>query len=167
MMEILGIKLVYPTATAIVICTACGISIFSALMHRKMVDRKRMDEIRKRIETHQKEYLEAQKAGDKKKMSKLEQEQAEILGLVKQNMMNSMKPTLFTMPLVLLVIWYLGAQYGAMGPLIDLPFGIPFLTKSVAETGIINGVDWFGLYLVSAITTGLLIELVLRRIMKR
>jgi uncharacterized membrane protein (DUF106 family) len=164
--ELIGIKLLYPVATAVVTALSLGISLLSSVIHRKLVNKNRMDEIRGRIEGHQKRYLEAQKKGDKKEMEKLEKEQAEILGLVKENMMASMKPSLYTMPVVLAIIWGLGYLYGRMGPLVDMPFAIPFITKPLAEAGVINGMDWFGLYLVLAIGSSLILELVLKKVFK-
>ncbi len=164
--ELFGAILLYPDAVFTVIGVAICITLFSSLLHRKVVDRKRMDEIRKQIESHQKEYTEASKSGDKKKMAQLDSEQKQIMGLVKENMMASMKPTLITMPVVLILIWLMGSWYGELGPIIDLPFGLPFLTNAVEEAGIVNGVNWFGIYISTALTTALSLELVLRRILK-
>lgn len=165
-LESLGIIVLHGEPIGIVMGIAIGITLLSSLLHRKVVDKKRMDEIRARIEKHQKDYMAANKANDTKKVAQLDKEQGEIMGLVKENMMASMKPSLVTMPIVLLLIWLMGSWYGSIGPLMDLPWGIPFLTHAVGELGVINGVDWFGLYLVSAISTALFLELVLRRIFK-
>ncbi|MBN3037484.1 MAG: DUF106 domain-containing protein [Candidatus Diapherotrites archaeon] len=167
MMELLGIKLIYPTSAAIVAVAAIGVSLVSIMLHGKMVDRSKMDDVRKRVEEHQKQFLEAQKNNDTKRVAKLEREQEAIMKEVRQNMTASMKPTLITMPIVLLLIWFLGDQFGKVGPLMDLPFGIPFLTKAVADAGIVNGMDWFAVYLVCALTTSLSIELVFRKLWKR
>ncbi|MCK4327824.1 MAG: DUF106 domain-containing protein [Candidatus Diapherotrites archaeon] len=164
--ELLGAKLLYPTVVLTVAGIAICITLFSSLVHRKAVDRKHMDAVRERMEKHQKEYLKANEAGDKKRLAQLEREQAEIMGAVKDNMMASLKPTLMTMPVVLILIWLMGSWYGGLGPVLDLPFGLPFLTHAVEEAGIVNGVDWFGLYIASAISTALFLELVLRKIFK-
>ena len=57
--EIIGIKLIYPVAAMTVVGVAVGISLFSSVLHRKVVDRRKMDDVREKIEKHQKEYLEA------------------------------------------------------------------------------------------------------------
>ena len=165
-MEIFGATVLYGDALMVTIGVAIGVTLLSSLLHRKVVDKKRMDEIRGRIEKHQKDYMEANKANDTKKVAQLDKEQAEIMGLVKENMMASMKPTLVTMPVVLILIWLMGSWYGSLGPIIDLPFGLPMLTHAAEEIGVINGVDWFGMYIMSAISTALFLELVLRRIFK-
>jgi uncharacterized membrane protein (DUF106 family) len=125
-----------------------------------------MDAIRKRVESHQKEMLQAQKDKDQKKMDKLEKEQSKIMGLVKDNMIASMKPALFTMPIFLVLIWFMSGNYAHLGPILELPIGVPFLTHAAETAGIINGMDWFGLYIVIAIGTSLSLELVLRQWLK-
>ena len=100
-------------------------------------------------------------------MDKLEKEQGEILGLVKENMMASMKPSLYTLPVVLAGIWGLGYFYGTIGPIVDMPFAVPFLTHPLAEAGIVNGMDWFGLYILLAIGSSLILELVLKKVFKK
>ena len=166
MFEIYGVKLLYPAAVMTVTGIAVGVTLFSSLLHRKVVDRKKMDAERQRIEAHQKEYLAASEAKDTKKIAKLDAEQQEIMGLVKQNMMDSMKPSMITLPFVLVLIWLMGEWYGKLGAIVELPFGVPFITKAVEAAGVVNGVDWFGLYLVSAIVTALGLELVLRKLFK-
>jgi uncharacterized membrane protein (DUF106 family) len=165
-MSILGITVLQGEAAMVVVGVALGVTLISSLLHRKFVDRKKMDEVRAKVETHQKEYLAAQEAKDAKRLARLEAEQKEIMDALKDNMMASMKPTLITMPVVLILIWQLGAWYGGIGPLIDLPFGVPLLTKAVAEIGVANGVDWFGIYLVVAIGAALFLEYGLRKILK-
>lgn len=164
--EFLGVQLLYPTAAMTVFAIAVCVTLFSSLLHRKLVDRSHMDALRERIELHQKEYLAASKADDKKRLAQLDKEQQEIMRLVKENMMSSMKPTLVTMPIVLILIWLMSTWYGNLGAIIDLPFGIPFLTHAVTEAGIINGMDWFGIYIATALSTALGLELVLRKLLK-
>jgi len=166
-MELIGVKLIYPVAVVTVLGIAVGITLFSSLLHRKVVDRKKADEVKQRIEDHQKQYSAAAKANDKKALARLDKQQEEIMGLVKQNMMDSMKPSMITLPFVLGLIWLLGEWYGKLGAIMDLPFGVPFVTRAFETAGVINGVDWFGLYLVSAIVTALGLELVLRKLFKR
>jgi uncharacterized membrane protein (DUF106 family) len=164
--EILGIKLIYDQAVAIVAGAALFVSLGSSLVHRKLVNRKQMDEIRKKVEAHQKEFIDAQKRNDQKAIARLEAEQEHIMGLVKQNMMSSMKPVLITMPPLLIIFWALSDTYAKLGPIMDLPFGIPFLTYAKPELGVVNGMDWFGLYLIIALATGLGIEFIARKLTK-
>ena len=171
--EILGATLINTEAVYTVVSVSVGITLFSSLLHRKMVNRNKMDEIRAKIEAHQKKYMEAQKANDTKKIAQLDKEQAQIMGLVKENMMASMKPSLVTLPVVLLVIWVMGAWYGKIGAIIDMPFGIPFLTKAfegainpMTGLAVARGMDWFGLYILISIGTALILELVLRKVFK-
>jgi uncharacterized membrane protein (DUF106 family) len=164
--ELLGIKLIYPAAAFMVFGLSVIVSLLSSAVHRVLVDRKKMDAVRERMESHQKEFLEAQKANDQKRVAKLEKEQEEIMGLVKDNMLTSMKPALFTMPVFLVLIWWLGGNYGSLGPIVDMPFGIPFLTKATATMGVVNGMDWFAVYILIAISASLILELVLGRLRK-
>jgi uncharacterized membrane protein (DUF106 family) len=165
--EWMGITFLQPTSVLIVAFIAVGVSLFSAFVHRKMVDRKKMDEIREKIEQHQKEYMKAQKEDNQKKLKQLEKKQSMIFDLVKKNMMMSMKPLFFTMPVFLVIIWLMGAQYGEAGPLMDLPFSVPLLTYSVPEINVSNAVSWFGIYLVVALCTGLSVELMLKKVLKK
>jgi len=165
-MEIFGAKLIYPMVIVTVMGIAIGITMFSSILNKKTGNKAKMDAVRERMEKHQKQYLAATEAKDKKKIAQLDREQKEIMGLVKENMMGSMKPMMVTMPVVLILIWLMGSWYGSLGPILDLPMGLPFLTHAAEEAGIVNGVDWFGLYIVSAITTALFLEVVVRRYLK-
>ncbi len=167
MIEIFGLQIIYPDVFVVIIFTAALLSGISIAIHRKLVDPKRMEEIRKKIEEHQKRYLEAQKSGDKKELQKLEAEQEEIMALVKENMYNSFKPMFITTPIVLFIIWMFGSMYGSLGAIINLPFGLPILTRPFPEMGVQNGIDWLGLYIVSAIIISLTLQLIIKRIDKR
>lgn len=167
MNEILGIQFLYPDAVLTVIAISIGASLFSAALHRIMVDRKKMDEIRKKIENHQKEYLAAQKANDQKKIKQLERQQMEVMGLLKKNFMMSMKPLFISMPIFLVVLWFMRTTYDPMGALLDLPIGIPFLSYAIPDMGVSNGMNWFGLYLVFALGTSLTIEMAMRKIFNK
>ncbi|MCD4740400.1 EMC3/TMCO1 family protein [archaeon] len=167
MTEILGITLLYPEAIFAVIGISIGVSLFSAAVHRKLVDRNKMDEIRKRIETHQKEMLTAQKADDKQRLKQLEHQQVEVMGLIKKNFMMSMKPLVITMPVFLVILYFMRTWYDPLGALLNLPINIPFITYAVEEMGITNGMSWFGIYFIFAITTSLSLELITRKILKK
>ncbi len=165
--SIFGIEIVYPGVFAVITITSVLLSAVSIWISRKMVNPKRAEEIRKKIEDHQKRYLEAQKAGDKKELQKLEAEQEEIMELVKENMYNSMKPMFITTPLVLIILWLFGMWYGKLGAIIALPYGLPVLTKPFPDMGIQYGIDWFGLYILLAITANLIIQLLVKWYDKR
>ncbi len=171
--ELLGATLINADAVFVVIGAALSITLFSSLVQRKMMDKSKMDEIRKRVEAHQKAYLKAQKEENKQEIKRLDAQQAEIMGLVKENMMGSMKPSLVTLPVVLILIWLMGSWYGKIGAILELPFGIPFLTKTFEGTinpmtGMLiqNGMDWFGLYILVAIGSALSIQLILKKVLK-
>lgn len=166
-MEIIGITFLYPEAVFSVIGIAMAVSIFSSLVHKKMVDRKKMDEIRKRIETHQKDLLAAQKADDKKKIKQLESQQTEVMGLLKKNFMMSMKPMFVTMPVLLVLLWLMRNTFDPMGALLDLPVSIPFLSYEIPDMGVTNGMNWFGIYIIFAIGTSLIIELIVRKVLHK
>jgi len=165
-MGILGITILNGSAFLIAVIGS-GLAIFSRSLNKKLVDKIKMDETRKRVKAHQEQYVEAQKIGDAKLVAKLEAEQKEIMSLVKKNMFSTLKPSLIRMPVILGVIWFLRNQYSNAGPMIDIPIALPFLTHSFPELGIINGVDWFGLYIGAALVTGLGLELIFRTILKK
>ncbi len=156
-------QIIHPVAFFVVIGISTLVTLGSLWIHRKLVDPKRAEEIRKKIEEHQKRYLEAQKAGDKKELERLEAEQEEIMALVKESMYSSFKPLLVTTPLVLGLLWILGNLYGGLGPLVSLSFGIPFITKPFPDLGIQNGVDWLGIYIVWSIIISLIAQIIIKR----
>ena len=166
-MELLGIKLLYPTVVGLVALISIGVSVLSIVVHTKMVDKKKMDEVRKRMEQHQKDLLKAQESGDKKKIALLEAEQEEIMNIFKQNMIATFKPMMFTTPVVLVAFWSMGHFFGGLGPILDMPLGIPFLTHELAEMSIVNGMDWFGVYIVLAISTSIVLQIVLKKFIKK
>jgi len=162
-MDFLGINIIYPAAAGIVAVVAVFVSILSSVMHTKFGDRKGMDALQERIRKNQAAFLDAQKSGDDKKMKRLEAEQKAIMSEFQSKMMKNMKPTIISMPLFLIIIWFLSSNYDKMGPLVDLPFGIPFLTNPVVEAGVVNGVTWFGIYLLTALSMALFLELVVKK----
>lgn len=165
--EILGIKLLYPAAAYMVTGLSLIVAALSSAIHRVVVDRKKMDAVREKLDAHQKEMIAAQKENDQKKLKRLEKDQEEVMRLLKENMIASMKPALFTMPVFLVLLWWLNTTYAPLGPLVDLPIGVPFLTHAVEAVGVLNGVDWFGIYLVIVIGTSLSLELALRGLFKK
>ncbi len=167
MINVLGMEIIYPDIFTVIVITAISLSAVSIYISRRVNNPKKAEELKKRIEEHQKKYLEAQKAGDKKALDRLEAEQAEIMNQVKENMYNSMKPMFITTPLVLVILWLFGTWYGSLGPIIGLPFGIPFLTKQFMEMHIQNGVDWLGLYIITAIIASLAVQALMKWYEKR
>ncbi len=164
MIEILGIKIFYPLAFGIITLLATLLTIFSLFIHRKMVDQKRMEEIRKKMEEHQKRYMEAKKSGDKKLLAKLEIEQEEIMKQFKENMYQSFKPLFITTPVVLLLLWSMGSAFGSLGPILELPFGLPVLTRPFYDMGVVNGIDWLGWYIVVGLGSSLIGQLILKKL---
>ena len=162
-MQILGMSILHPVPFLVVIIIATLLDIGSIFIHRKLVDPKRSEEIKRKIEDHQKRYVEAQKIGDKKELERLEDEQDEIMKLVKESMYSSFKPMLITTPIVLVLLWILGDVYGGLGPIVSLPFGIPFITHPFKDMGIINGMDWLGLYITWAVIVSLILQVFTRR----
>lgn len=163
--SILGMNVIYPYVTLTVILIALLVSVLSTFLHRKITDRERMNEIREKIEEHQEKYFEAHEEGDEEEMEKLEKEQEKVMELLKENIKNSLKPMLVTTPVILGVIFVLRSTYSPLGPLVELPFGVPFITQNIPAAGIQNGIDWFMIYIMFAMTTGLGLELGLRKIL--
>ena len=159
--------IIYPGPFMVVTLTAIVSSAISIWLTRKMTNMERSKEIKRRIEEHQKKYLEAQKKGDKKELQRLEAEQAEVMGLLKENMYNSMKPMFITTPAILVVLWLFGVWYGKLGAIVSLPFSIPFITKPFKDMGIANGMDWLGLYIIVGILASLSIQIGLKWYDKR
>ncbi len=163
MIEVIGIKVFYPLTFLWVCGLAIAVTIFSLYIHKKMVNQEKMEEVRKRMEEHQKKYMEAKKSGDKKLIARLENEQDEIMRAFKENMYQSLKPLFITTPIVLLLLWVMGSAYGPLGAIIELPFGIPFLTRAFQDAGIQNGIDWLGLYILIALVVSIIGQIILKR----
>jgi uncharacterized membrane protein (DUF106 family) len=142
------------TPTAIeVMAIAAVVSLASSLINKKVVDQKRMKEIRGKVNDFQKRYNEAKKGGDQKLVDKLEEEQKEVMKLTTEMMMNSFKPMLYTFIPIIAIFYVLSSIYGKTGNIVDVPF--------------IGELSWFWWYFLIAVITGLCFELVYKTVTGR
>lgn len=125
---------------------AAAVSLFSFLVNKKIGSAKKMKETQARINDFQKRYSEAKKAKDEALLKKLEEEQAEIMGLTKQLMVGSFKPMLFTLAPALAVFYFLGNAYGSIPVVATIP--------------VFNwAVNWLGWYIFIAIVIAIALEI--------
>lgn len=122
------------------------ISVASAIVNKKVVDQKRMKEIKDKISAFQKKYNEAKKSGNKELIDSMEPEQKEMMVLTTEMMMGSFKPLLFTFIPILVIFYILNGMYAGTGNIVDVP--------------IIGELGWFWWYFLVAMLSGFSFEAV-------
>jgi len=106
------------------VVTISGIILgsFFTLVNYFLVDQEKMKRLQKLSQEFQKEWNEAQKAGDEKKLRKLQQKQMELLRLQNEVMKDTFfKPMLVTMPVFWIFFGWLRRWYVEVG-IIKAPF---------------------------------------------
>jgi len=136
-----------------VMVIAIAISLGSSIVNKKVVDQKRMKEIKDKISDFQKRFNEAKKGGDKALIEKLEQEQKHVMPLMTEMMMGSFKPMLYTFIPIIVIFYILSGVYGGTGNIVNVP--------------LIGQLSWFWWYFLIAILTGFGFEAVYKLITGR
>jgi uncharacterized membrane protein (DUF106 family) len=103
---------------------ALAFSAMTFYANKKLVDRRRLDEIKREVNRFQKEYGEARKSGDEEKLRQLEKRNEEVLGMTKEMMLMQFKPSLVTFPLFF-VFSFVVKQPPMNAASISLPFALP------------------------------------------
>jgi uncharacterized membrane protein (DUF106 family) len=101
-------------------------SMFTTVATYFMVDQKKAKLIRDKVSAMQKEIMEAQKSGDKKKIAKAKKKQSEMMALQSDMMRNQFKPMIIYMIPLFAVFYFLRAQFD-MVPVAELPFRLWFM----------------------------------------
>jgi uncharacterized membrane protein (DUF106 family) len=128
-----------PTVYAVIIMAMC-LSFTTTMIYKFGADQDAMKKLREEQKALNAKVKEVQKE-DPEKASKL---MSEVLKLTNKQMKMNMKPMMISMIVVVGTFPWLGTVF--TGPVITLPFEIPFLG---AEFG------WFAVYIVVAILFGM------------
>jgi uncharacterized membrane protein (DUF106 family) len=126
-------------------------AIIIAISHR-MVDQKRMKELKAEIAKYQKKIKKARDRRDLKRASAL---QNEMMKYNKEMMGMSLRPMMYTfIPIIVIFTWlrqyeYLNEFIAQNGYLIALPFVIPKFGSTLG---------WFGWYILCSFPTSILIK---------
>lgn len=93
-----------PALTVLII--AFLVSLISTIANKYLVDHDRNNKIQKEIKEFNNQLMVAQQNADTQKLEKLQGEQANMLKLQSEMMMNSIKPLLVTyIPIILMFFW--------------------------------------------------------------
>ncbi len=101
-------------------------SMFTTIATYFMVDQKKAKAIREKVSGMQKEILEAQRSGDKKRINKAKKKQTEMMALQSEMMRNQFKPMIIYMIPLFAVFYFLRSQFD-MVPVAELPFKLGFM----------------------------------------
>lgn len=118
----------------------------------KVVDQKRMKELKAKTASYQEKIKKAQKRKDMKKVSSI---QKEMMKYQKEMMGMSMKPMMYTMiPIIVIFTWlrnydYLNEFIAQQGYLIALPFTMPKFGSTLG---------WLGWYILCSFPMSVLIK---------
>jgi len=132
---------------------AIAVSIGSSIVSKLVVNQDRMDEIKAKVNDFQKRYAKARKDGNAEEIKKLEVEQKGMMSMTKEMMMSGFKPMLYTFVPLIAILFGLGSVYGNSGLIVEVPV-----------FGLLNYLGW---YIVVAIISGLVFELVYKQYRKK
>ena len=119
-----SVSVIYEHAIFFILGIAVLFSLIITLITKRVVDWKKVKQIKAEVSAWRKEMLEAQRKKDMKRLYKLQQDQKRILGLQGQMMMSSFKPAIFyIVPYILLWSWLNGLYSGWI--VAWLPFTLP------------------------------------------
>jgi len=119
--------------------------LFTFIVRKIMMDQGKQDRMKAKQKEINKNYQDAMKSGDEKRIKEAEAQYKELMGMIKDNFKDSMKPLYITMLPILIVIWVLKDNYEGVGNIMTLPF--------------LNWeLNWFWWYFVVAIICSLAFE---------
>jgi len=140
-----------PASTLFILALSTAISLVTSVANRMVID---MDEYKRwTVESHhlRKELMEAMRSGNKRRISKAQNRQQQLLKTQQKMTMDRMKLMLFFfVPFIL--IWQVlnkflsGVEYLAL-----LPFKVPF----IAPQGILSVSTW---YIICSVSTNIVIS---------
>ncbi len=124
---------------------AAAVSAGSMLFQKKMVNQDRVDEIKAKMKDYNKRYRKALKEKNEKKIKELEKEGKEVTMMSAELMKHSLKPTMYTLLPILIVISVIKTRYGG---------------QTAAVLPAIGAVDAFWWYVIVAMMTSMVLEVV-------
>jgi uncharacterized membrane protein (DUF106 family) len=101
-------------------------STFTSVATYFMVDQKKARLIKDKVSAMQKEIMDAQRSGDKKRIAKAKRKQSEMMSMQSEMMRNQLKPMVIYMIPLFAVFYFLRSQFN-MVPVAELPFKLGFM----------------------------------------
>ena len=101
-------------------------SMFTSVATYFMVDQNKAKAVKEKVSAMQKEIMDAQRSGDKKRIMKAKKKQTEMMALQSEMMRNQFKPMIIYMIPLFAVFYFLRSQYD-MVPVAELPFKLGFM----------------------------------------
>ncbi|MFA6268675.1 MAG: EMC3/TMCO1 family protein [archaeon] len=154
-------------AAIVVLLITIALAAITKVLQRKLIDKKKMQELQKQIKDDQKKFNELLKEAEKNK-KEIEELQTQILKENTEMLNMNMKLSMFTMPAFLVAFWFLGTLYTGkiLESIIPLPtfhnFNL-FNPLSWVPVGISVSTGYYKMYFfyyfVSAILMGLIEKL--------
>lgn len=129
------------------------VTVIFSFINKKIVDQKRMREIKKKISDFQKRYAEAKKSGDQGLIKKMQEEQKAVMGLTKEMFTSSFKPMMVTFIPAIIVLFTLSTLYGGRGNIANLP--------------IFGPVNWLWWYIAVSVIVGICFEIIYKIYLKK
>ncbi len=129
-------------AMIVISLVALLMNIISGILNKKFVYTQDFIEKRKEIERIKKEYEEAKKSGDEKRIHKMEKKMMLAKKMEAELSLKSFRPFIITLVIFWLMWWWLSNIYAGMGAFIILPFPLPII-------GLTSNFFWW--YLISSL----------------
>jgi len=117
--------------TGIIAIIGIATSFLIAFLLERFGNRRRVKEIQEQINKINKEYMEATKKKDEKKMAELDKESDKLPALMKESMILNFKGMAISLPVIFIVPWVVKFLFPDF--LITLPFNFPVPFRSATE----------------------------------
>ena len=132
----------------IVFLVAVAISLVSALFHRFFVNQNDLKQMKNEINYQKERGKKARKSGDKG----VEAESSrELMSLSGKQMKLTMKPLMYTMIIVMIVLGWLSTTY--VETIINLPISMPLTSWAFPFITMTTQYNWFFWYIIVSIPT--------------
>ena len=155
-----------PFATVAITVFAIVVSVLLSVLMKKYGGRDRIIAIQKEVSEVNKQYFDAGKKGDKKKVAELEEKMKDLPKLMTESMFLNLKSLVIMLPLFLAATWFVKFVFPNFT--IELPIQIPvprsFLPPVIEMKSVFGTYGWF---ILSLVVFGGIAQLVLSKIQKK
>ncbi len=128
-------------------------------MKKKMDNvKKEMDEIRKKLNILQKEPEKNQK--------EIEELTKQMLSKTTESMTASFSTMKYTLPVLTIILALAGIGYSEVPIIIPKPLAIPWFGESLLSIKWYTQTNWFGWYMLISLITSLILNIVVKRLIK-
>ena len=137
------IDLFDPRAAMVIISIAAiGMNLISALLTKYLVYTPEFVRKRAELDKFKREYEEARRRGDKKRLRKLEKRRVVMKKIEAELAVKTLRPFIITLAVFWLIWWLLSNLYSGLGQFVLLPFPLPLI-------GVSSNYFWW--YLISSL----------------